>query len=89
VFAVGRRVYVGRVTLTDETGKTERDSLKDGTEVAILGWRPGSGDSTQYHVRATESGVEGWVRVGGLRATALAEGATEPVQPSGRGFGRR
>jgi hypothetical protein len=100
VFAVGRRAYVGPVTLTDETGKTARETLRDGTEVAILAWQP-SGDATRYQVRATESGVEGWVLVGGLRNTAVAvppDAAASPptaghvatgLSATGRPFGAR
>jgi len=82
VFAVGRRVYVACagdrsacVTLTD-ADERPLATLRDGTEVAILAWRPGWGGTTQYRVRATDSGLEGWLRVGNLRGT---EAATSPV----------
>jgi hypothetical protein len=79
VFAVGRRVYVAStndrsvsVTLTDDGGKTPVANLGDGTEVAILAWRPGWSGNTRYHVRTTSSGVEGWIPVGNLRGTVAA-----------------
>jgi hypothetical protein len=93
VFAVGRRVYVAcagdrsaRVTLTDDTGKRALGSLGDGTEVTILAWRPGSAGTTQYSVRATESGLEGWLPVGNLRGTeaAISPAPGAPPPPTGR-----
>jgi hypothetical protein len=79
VFAVGRRVYVAcagerssPATLTDGAGKVALASLADGTEVAILAWRPGSAGGTLYKVRATQSDVEGWLPVGNLRGTEAA-----------------
>lgn len=112
VFAVGRRVYVacaeGRsaaVTLTDEGGKRPLATLDDGTEVAILAWRPGWSGNTRYRVRATASGLDGWLPVGNLRSTeiATASAPTAPLPPalplaslggeefgeSGRRFGQR
>ena len=112
VFAVGRRVYVAcagdrlaRVMLTDDGGKRPLASLGDGAEVTILAWRPGWAGNTQYRVRATDSGLEGWLPVDNLRLTeaAIAPAPTVPpppvVQPaplrvggvadSGRRFGRR
>jgi len=111
VFAVGRRVYVAcagdrtaRVTLTD-TDKRPLATLSDGTEVAILAWRPGWGGTTRYRVRATDSGLEGWLPVGNLRGTeaATSSAPTAPPPPavppaplrgeefgeSGRRFGQR
>jgi hypothetical protein len=83
VFAVGRRVYVAcagdrsaRVELTDDAGKTAIASLGDGTEVAIVAWKPGWAGSTQYRVRPTDSDLEGWLGVGNLRGT---EAATSPA----------
>jgi hypothetical protein len=90
VYAVGRRVYVAsgdgprRVTLTDDVGKNELGTLADGTEVAILAWRPG-GTGTRYRIRATETGIEGWLAVGNLRASAVAVAVSPslpPQQPS-------
>jgi hypothetical protein len=112
VFAVGRRVYVAcagdrlaRVMLTDEDGKRPLASLGDGAEVVILAWRPGWGGNTQYRVRATDSGLEGWLPVGNLRHTeaAISSAPTAPPPPavrpaplragefpgSGRRFGQR
>jgi hypothetical protein len=103
VFAVGRRVYVAcagdrsaRVPLTDEAGKTPLAGLSDGAEVAILAWRPGWAGSTRYRVRATDSGLEGWLPVGNLRSTeaAVSSPATTPLRAgelaeSGRPFGQR
>ena len=77
VFAVGRRVYVAcagdrsaHVLLTDDAGNTPLASLGDGAEVAVLAWRPGWSGTTRYRVRATDSGLEGWLPVGNLRGTA-------------------
>lgn len=95
VFAVGRRVCVAartgdvpaRVSLTDERGKSAGASLGDGAEVTILAWRPGWASATQYCVRSTESGVEGWLPGGNLRGTnaAIASADAEPptAGPSG------
>jgi hypothetical protein len=88
VLAVGQRVYVAcagdesaRVTLTDDAGQAPLRTLSDGTEVVILAWRPGWGN-TQYWVRATASGLEGWLPVGNLRrmeaAATLAPIASPP-----------
>jgi len=93
VFAVGRRVYVAcagdrsaRVMLTDNAGKRPLASLGDGTEVAILAWRPGWAGTTQYRVRATDSGLEGWLPVGNLRSTeaAISSAPTAPPPPAVR-----
>jgi hypothetical protein len=93
VFAVGRRVYVAStsdrsasVTLTDDGGQTAVANLGDGTEVAILAWRPGWSGNTRYHVRSTTSGVEGWLPVANLRGTvaAVVPGAPALVMPTAR-----
>ena len=109
VFAVGADVYVAcagdRATLTDDAGKKDLASLGDGAQVAILGWRPGWSGAARYRVRATESGLEGWLPVGNLRLTeaAIALAPTAPPLPaappaplrvggvagSGRRFGQR
>jgi hypothetical protein len=83
VFAVGRHVFVSAersagVALTDDAGKVDLGSVSDGTEVAILGWRPGSAESARYHVRTTDSGREGWLAVGNLRATEVAPPRMHP-----------
>jgi hypothetical protein len=91
VFAVGRRVYIAcagdrssGVTLTDDSGRTPVASLGDGTEVAIVAWQPGWVGNTRYRVRATVSGVEGWVGVGNLRSTeaAIASIPAAPAAPA-------
>src|SRR5213593_2248007 len=86
VFPVGRRVYVAcaderpaRVALTDEAGTRPLMSLGDGTEVAILAWRPGWAGATRYRVRATDSGFEGWLPVGNLRGTKAATALPPPA----------
>ena len=112
VFAVGQQVYVAcagdqsaRATLTDDAGKKPLASLGDGTQVAILGWRPGWAGTARYRVRATDSGLDGWLPVGNLRLTeaAIALAPTAPPLPavppaplrvggvagSGRRFGQR
>jgi hypothetical protein len=60
------------VTLTDEAGKERLASLRTGTEVAILAWRPGWSGTARYRVRATGSGDEGWLAVGNLDRTQSA-----------------
>ena len=110
VFAVGRQVYVAcagdrsrPATLTDDSGKRALASLSDGTAVAILAWRPGWAGTTRYRIRATASGLEGWLPVGNLRHTEAAISpaaavpapvAAAPVRPGesenpGRRFGQR
>ena len=93
VFAVGRQVYVAgagepsaRVTLMDDAGKKPLASLDDGTQVAILGWRPGWAGTARYRVRATGSGLEGWLGVGNLRYTeaAISSAPTAPPLPDVR-----
>ena len=79
VFAVGSRVCVAdcagdgavRATLTDHAGNA-LGSLSDGTEVAILAWRPGWAGTTRYHVRVADSRLEGWLPVGNLRSREVA-----------------
>jgi hypothetical protein len=83
VFGIGRRVHVAccatddssRVTLTDGDEKPLVTLAVD-TEVAILAWRPNWSGNTRYRVRATGSGLEGWVSVWNLRET---KAATEPA----------
>jgi len=90
------------VTLTDEADKTPITSLGDGAEVAILGWRPGWAGNIRYHVRAMDSGLEGWLPVASLRgteATVPSAVTTLPppvhnparlrVEESGHRFGQR
>jgi hypothetical protein len=112
VFAVGQQVYVAcagdrsaRATLTDDAGKKPLASLGDGAQVAILGWRPGVAGTARYRVRATDSGLDGWLPVGNLRLTeaAIAPAPTASPLPavdpaplrvggvagSGRRFGQR
>jgi len=77
ILAVGRRVLVscpsgaaGRATLTDAKGTTPLATLPHGAEVEILGWQPRGAGGTRYSIRASESGVEGWVLGESLRAPA-------------------
>ena len=87
VFAVGRRVYAAcagdrsaRVTLTD-ADERPLATLRDGTEVAILAWRPGWGGTARYRVRATDAGLEGWLPVGNLRGTEAATSSAPTAPP--------
>jgi hypothetical protein len=96
VFAVGRRLYVARdagdrstpVRLTDDGGQSRVGTLIDGTEVAIVAWRPGSANDTRYRVRATESGLEGWLPAINLRSTRVAV-APPRMAPRGTDEGGR
>jgi len=88
VFAVGQRVYVAcatnqsaRVLLTDDAGKKALASLGDGAEVVILAWRPAWAGTTQYRVRVTASGLEGWLPVANLRNTEVAVAPAPTVPP--------
>jgi hypothetical protein len=84
VFAVGRRVYVAcsvaRVTLTDEAGEKSVGSLKRGTQVEIVAWRPLGPDGTRYRVRSPLTGVEGWLGVGNISGV----NSPVPTRASGR-----
>lgn len=112
VFAVGRRVNItacaedrtANVTLTDDAGSTPLASLRTGTEVAILAWRPGWKGGARYQVRATDSGEVGWLAASNLlgptpavasasataspRASAAASPAPPVAKSSGRRFGQ-
>jgi hypothetical protein len=68
------------VTLTD-AAERPLASLGEGAEVTILGWLPGWAASTRYRVRVTDSGLEGWLPVGDLRATANAISSPPVVAP--------
>jgi len=67
--------------LTDDDGKKPIASLRDGTAVVILAWRPAAGGTTRYRVRATDSGFEGWLPVGNLRGTEAAVTSAPPASP--------
>lgn len=91
VFAVGRIVHVtsaaGRsitVTLTDDNGDKALATVGDGTEVAIVAWRPSGAGGARYCVRATDSGVEGWLPVGNLRGKELTIVPATPTVPVAR-----
>jgi hypothetical protein len=59
------------VTLTDDAGDKTLASLDEGTEVAIVAWRPNGASGARYCVRTTDSGVEGWLSVANLRGKEL------------------
>ena len=84
VFAVGRRVYVtcsvARVTLTDDGGDHSVGSLKRGTQVEIIAWRPLGSTGTRYRVRSPLTGVEGWLGA----ANICAAESRLPTRASGR-----
>jgi hypothetical protein len=80
VYVAGDREGSLPVVLTDDAGKTPVATLRDGVEVSIEAWRPGPGTATRYHVRATESGTEGWLAVGNLRTSSAA--SAPALQPS-------
>jgi hypothetical protein len=54
------------VTLTDEAGDKSIGSLKRGTQVEIVAWRPLGSNGTRYQVRSPLTGVEGWLGVGNI-----------------------
>jgi len=72
VFGIGSHAFVanqtGDVSLDDGNGGASVATLADGVEVEIIAWRPRRA-ATLYHVRATESRVEGWLCVTSLRRT--------------------
>ncbi len=72
VFGIGSRAFVanqtGDVALDDGNGGATVATLADGVEVEIIAWRPRR-TATLYHVRATESRIEGWLCVTSLRRT--------------------
>ena len=72
VFGIGSHAFIanqtGDVSLDDGNGGAAVAKLADGVEVEIVAWRPRR-TATLYHVRATESRVEGWLCVTSLRRT--------------------
>jgi hypothetical protein len=95
VFAIGRRVYIAgagapspRVTLTDDRERPLA-SLSEGAEVTVVAWRPGWAGTTRYCVRATDSGLEGWLPAGDLRSTkaAIPSPSAAPFPPAARPAG--
>jgi hypothetical protein len=66
------------VTLTDDTGDKPLASVGDGTEVAIVAWRPNGATGTRYCVRTTDSDIEGWLPVGNLRGKEVPIVASSP-----------
>lgn len=105
VLAVGRRVPVrstdgdrARVALMDDGDTSVGRYLVDGTEVEIVGWRPGGSRGVRYQVRTTHDGLEGWVAEASLRDPATMVSPTVGVPgclqapatvDGGRRFGQR
>jgi len=105
VLAVGCRVSVRstegvppRVTLMDAGDASVGRYLVDGAEVEIVGWRPSGSRGVRYQVRATQTGLEGWVAEASLRDPATAASPTAFVSErlqapaaadTGRRFGQR
>jgi len=88
IFSVGARAFTNgaggredRVSLLDEKAAVVVGTLIDGSEVEILGWVP-RGNATRYHVRATRSGLDGWLGVAHLRATRTVQSATSAASPT-------
>lgn len=87
--AVGQRVFVhcpnsrsGTVELVDDTGKVlSAIHLADGAEVEVVAWRPRVEGDAHYRIRASSSGVDGWLPSGNLRKVLVPVAATE-MQPS-------
>jgi hypothetical protein len=105
VLAVGQRVFVHGpidvnqlVPLTDENGIPATASLRDGTEVEVLAWRPRGSAGTRYRICDRADGADGWLGADELRKTAVRPApalppppaAPSPYSPSaGRPFGSR
>ena len=99
VLAVGQRAFVHSpanvsygVLLTDNNGNPGAVSLRDGTEVEVLAWRPRGSAGTRYRVCDRSDGADGWLAAEELRATAVrATPEPPPAAPSSPpdGFGRR
>jgi hypothetical protein len=68
------------VTLAD-ADKKPLGTVHDGTEVAILAWRPDWYGTTWYRVRATGAGLVGWLPVGNLRVTESAASLVPAAVP--------
>ena len=73
-----------QVALKDDAGVVTRGggSLRDGTEVEILAWRPRGFGETRYRVRSTSTGLEGWLAGDNLRATLVAVAPPEATPSS-------
>jgi len=61
------RQKVDAVPLTDQSYTRTLQTLADGQEVEILGWR--QHPSVRYNVRCVSGGAEGWVAAESLRAS--------------------
>jgi hypothetical protein len=98
VLAVGQRAFVNAlpdalrpVVLTDDHGHPGDGTLRDGTEVEIVGWRPRGAKGTRYRVRDRSGGSDGWLEAEELRTTP-SRPTPEPAGPpptalQGRRFG--
>ena len=91
VFAVGRRVSVAGsseksadVTLTDEAGTTAVGTLRSGSEVEILAWRPRGADGARYRVRATRNAIEGWLGAASLSSPPKPAAVVREAAPERR-----
>jgi hypothetical protein len=98
--SVGRHAFVdrapsvfrkrGAVILTDQSYTRTLQTLVDGEEVEILGWR--QHPSVHYNVRCVGGGAEGWVAAECLRGSrnpvqdpVPGDGTEERQSPSGDG----
>src|SRR5262245_44774315 len=87
VLAVGQRAFVNAssdaatsVLLTDDHGVPGDRTVRDGTEVEIVGWRPRGASGTRYRVCDRSSGSDGWLAADELRTTA-SRPTPDPAAP--------
>ena len=74
ILAVGWRAFVNapaslreRIITMGADGDAAANTLADGDEVEILGWRPRMTDGTRYQIRRLSDGREWWIGVSFLR----------------------
>jgi hypothetical protein len=80
IFGVGRQAFVdcpggreARTALFDDKGGV-LGTLLDGAEVEVLAWLP-RGSGTRYLIRATHTGLSGWLGAASLRTTRVPRSA--------------
>ena len=88
VLAVGQRAFVNApsdaasvILLTYEDGIPSESTLRDGTEVEIVGWRPRGSTGTRYRVCDRDSGSDGWLEANELRTSSTRPTADPAALP--------